>query len=155
VNIQIDPHWNLLLNRVLWICFSAWFIAQFIKFIYNSIQKRNPEWHYFLSTGSMPSAHCALVSALATSVGIIEGLSSIMFAITGVLAIIVIYDAAGVRHTVGMQSAVLNRMLEEFFRGTPMIKERLKEFIGHTRLEVIAGIGLGILIGWLGTVVAT
>lgn len=149
--MDLAPHWNLLANRVFWICLAAWFLAQFIKVILNSVRDRRPQWHYFISTGSMPSAHCALVSSLSTSIGIIEGLNSILFAISGVLAIIVIYDAGGVRRTVGMQSTILNRMLDESFKGNPIVKQRLKELIGHTRMEVIAGVILGILIGYLGT----
>jgi acid phosphatase family membrane protein YuiD len=136
-------------------CLGAWFVAQLLKVIIEAAQHRRLVWSLMVSTGGMPSSHSALVATLATSVGIMEGLDSVLFAVCAVLAIIVIYDAAGVRRTVGMQSTILNRMLDELFRGNPLAGKRLREFIGHTRLEVLAGVALGVLIGWLGTFVGT
>jgi acid phosphatase family membrane protein YuiD len=88
---------------------------------------------------------------MTTSVAVVSGLNSVLFAVCAVLSMIVIYDASGVRRTVGIQSTVINRMLEELFKGNPLVKQRLKEFIGHSRWEVVAGIVLGVFIGWLGT----
>ena len=98
--------------------------------------------------GGMPSAHTALVCALATTVGITEGVNSIVFAVAVLFAAIVMHDAAGVRQTVGNQSNMLNRILDELFKGSPAFEQRLREFIGHTRLEIIAGAALGILLAW-------
>lgn len=151
----LDQHWNLLTNRWIIVAFGAWLLAQLIKLIINYVQTRRVDFHYLVSSGNMPSAHCALVSALATTIGISEGLNTVIFAISGVLAMIVIYDAATVRHTVGQQSTVLNRILDDFFRPDDPIQKRMREFIGHTRLEVIVGVILGILVGWLGMNIAS
>ncbi|MEW6142783.1 MAG: divergent PAP2 family protein [Chloroflexota bacterium] len=148
--LDIPAHWNLLENRVVWISIAAWFIAQSIKFIIDLSITHRPDWKLFVSQGGMPSSHCSLVAGMTTSVGIVLGLNSVLFAVCAVLSMIVIYDAAGVRRTVGIQSTILNRMLEELFKGNPLVKQRLREFIGHSRWEVVAGIGLGVLIGWLG-----
>lgn len=147
---DIPAHWNLLENRVVWVSMVAWFAAQFLKFIIDLSITHRPNIRLFVSQGGMPSSHCSLVSGMTTSVGIISGLNSALFAVCAVLSMIVIYDAAGVRRTVGIQSTILNRMLEELFKGNPLVRQRFKEFIGHSRWEVVAGIGLGILIGWLG-----
>jgi len=147
---DIPAHWNLLENRVVWISIIAWFTAQFIKFIVDLTVTHRPAWKLFVSQGGMPSSHCSLVAGMTTSVGIISGLNSVLFAVCAVLSMIVIYDAAGVRRTVGIQSTILNRILEELFKGNPLVKQRLKEFIGHSRWEVVAGISLGVFIGWLG-----
>ena len=99
--------------------------------------------------GGMPSSHTALVCALATTVGIVNGMNSAVFAVATLFAAIVMYDAAGVRQTVSNQSTILNRMLDELFKGKPAFEQRLRELIGHTKFEVIAGAALGILLGWL------
>jgi hypothetical protein len=150
----LPAHWNLFSNRWAIVAFSAWLLAQLIKLIINYVQTRKIDFHYLVSSGNMPSAHCALVTALATTIGISEGLDSAIFAISGVLAMIVIYDAATVRHTVGQQSTILNRILDDFFRPDDPIQKRMREFMGHTRLEVIVGVLLGIFIGWLGMNIA-
>jgi acid phosphatase family membrane protein YuiD len=151
---SIPQHWNLFVNRWIIVAFSAWLLAQLIKLVINYVQTRRVDFHFLVSSGNMPSAHCALVSSLATTIGISEGLDSVIFAISGVLAMIVIYDAATVRHTVGQQSTILNRILDDFFRPDDPIQKRMREFIGHTRLEVIVGVLLGILAGWLGMNIA-
>ncbi len=147
--LPMSSHWNILDNRIIIVSFGAWLAAQTIKFLINLFQTKRLEWGYMISSGNMPSAHCALVSALAMSVAISEGLDSVLFAIAAGLAMIVIYDAAGVRRTVGIQSTILNRMLDELFKGNPIVSQRLREFIGHSRMEVVAGVALGMLMGFL------
>ena len=94
----------------------------------------------------MPSAHSATVCSLATAVGIIEGINSTIFAVSVFFAFLVMYDAAGVRKTVGTHSNIINRMLDELFKGHPEFELRFRELIGHTRLEIGAGALLGILL---------
>jgi acid phosphatase family membrane protein YuiD len=147
----LPSHWNLFENRIVWASIAAWFVAQLIKFIIDLFVTRRPHWRLFVSQGGMPSSHCSLVAGMTTSVAVVSGLNSVLFAVCAVLSMIVIYDASGVRRTVGIQSTVINRMLEELFKGNPLVKQRLKEFIGHSRWEVVAGIVLGVFIGWLGT----
>ena len=99
----------------------------------------------------MPSSHTAVVCALAAAVAMIQGLSSVAFAITAILAIVVMYDAAGVRRAVSRQSIVLNRIVRELMEKRPRgeVERDLREFIGHTPFQVIAGAGVGIFIAWL------
>ncbi len=100
----------------------------------------------------MPSSHTALVCALATAVAITDGLDSVTFAIAVILAMVVMYDAAGVRQAVSQQSIILNRIVKELWDKRPMaeVERDLREFIGHTPFQVIAGAALGILVAWLG-----
>jgi len=99
----------------------------------------------------MPSSHSALVCALAATVAIMQGFGSIAFGITAILAIVVMYDAAGLRRAVGRQASVLNRIVSELRERRPRdeVERELREFIGHTPFQVIAGAILGIFIAWL------
>lgn len=133
--------------RVIWIPLIAWFTAQLLKVLINFMRKKQLKWSYMYSSGGMPSAHTAIVAALATTVGILYGFDTPLFAISLVLAFIVMYDAAGVRRTVGYQSTMLNKMLDELFRGNKDFSQRLQEFIGHTKWEVFVGAVLGIAFG--------
>ena len=139
---------SILHNKVLIAPIIAWFVAQLLKMIISLIRDKRLDLSYLVSMGGMPSAHSALVCSLATSVALINGLSSTSFAIAVFFATIVMYDAAGVRQTVSHQSNMLNRILDELLKGRPAFEQRLREFIGHTHLEIMAGAILGILIGW-------
>lgn len=114
------------------------------------IQNRKLSVQVLVTTGGMPSSHSALVTALATGVGQTVGWSSSEFAVATVFAIIVMYDAAGVRQAAGKQARILNQMIDELFNEHPEFnQDRLKELLGHTPFEVIAGSALGITISWL------
>jgi uncharacterized protein len=143
--------YDLITNWVLIIPLCSWVVAQIIKTGIALINGKGLELSTMISSGGMPSAHSAMVSALATAVAITSGLSSIYFAITAVLALIVMYDAAGVRQSVGQQSVVLNRIILELKRREPIVKIEadIKELMGHTPFEVIVGSALGILLAWL------
>lgn len=99
----------------------------------------------------MPSAHSAFVSAMATAVALVDGTASAAFALSAALALVVMYDATDVRHSVGRQSIIINRIVEEIRLGRPMtqLKSDLREFVGHTPFQVFAGAALGILVAWL------
>jgi len=99
--------------------------------------------------GGMPSSHATLVCALAMTIAIVYGVGSPLFAIAAIFALVVMYDAAGVRQTVSTQSTMLNRILEELFKGNPDFQQRLRELIGHTKFEVAAGALLGIVFAFL------
>ncbi len=134
--------------RLLLIPAGAWLVAQGFKFILVLLRDKRLDFSAMVRMGGMPSSHSATVCALATAIGISEGFASPLFAVSFFLAIIVMHDAAGVRQTVGTQSSILNKMLDELFKGRPAFEQRLREFIGHTRLEIIAGGALGILLAW-------
>ena len=139
----------ILNNKVLLVPAIAWCAAQLLKVIISLIKDQKLNLTYLFDMGRMPSAHAAVVSSLATTVAKVNGVGSALFAITVFLALIVMYDAAGVRQTVSTQSVMLNRMLDELFKGNTIFEQRLREFIGHTKLEVVVGAFLGILLGWL------
>ena len=126
----------------------AWLIAQTIKLIITLVTEKRFDIGLMTSMGGMPSSHSATVCALAVTLGKLAGWTAYVFAISFFLALIVMYDAGGVRRTVGNQSVVLNKILDELFRGQEEFEERLKEFIGHTRVEIIAGAALGIGLAW-------
>jgi len=124
--------------------FTGWFAAQFIKFTWNLFTTGRVDFRYMISTGGMPSAHSASVSGLAASVGIREGIGSTPFAIALVFALIVMFDAQSVRRAAGQQARLLNQIVEEFFKEHHFSTHKLAELLGHTRLEVFAGMLLGV-----------
>ena len=131
-------------NRILVASFIAWAIAQVTKTVYELIRYRELRLSRLVSAGGMPSSHSALVMGLATATGRIAGFESAAFAISLVLAVIVMYDAAGVRRAVSIQARILNQMIDEAFQGKPFAEKRLRELIGHTPTQVIVGGLLGI-----------
>ncbi|MHB8599246.1 MAG: divergent PAP2 family protein [Ktedonobacteraceae bacterium] len=138
-------------NRILITSVVAWLAAQISKTIYELIRQRELRLSRLVSSGGMPSSHSALVTALATATGRVAGVSSGAFAITVVLASIVMYDAAGVRRAVSIQARILNQMIDEAFQGHPFAEKRLRELIGHTPIQVFVGGLLGIGIALLMT----
>jgi len=142
--------YDLITNWVLIIPLVAWVLAQLIKVLTAVVKGKGLDLSYFISSGGMPSAHSAMVCALATAVAMTNGMGTSLFAITVVLAIIVMYDAAGVRQSVGQQSVVLNRIILELKRRQPLVKIEadLRELMGHTPFEVIIGSALGIVLAW-------
>lgn len=150
--------YEIVTNKVLIIPICSWAIAQLLKVIIILIQKKQLDLRYLVISGGMPSAHSAVVSALATSVALIQGLGSAAFGLSAIFALIVMYDAAGVRQSVGKQSMVLNRMIRELSQRRTItdLEHDLKEFIGHTSFQVIIGglLGVGIAWSWLALVSA-
>jgi uncharacterized protein len=137
-------------NQTLIIAASTWAITQILKVIVILVQEKRIAWNYFVTSGGMPSSHSATVCALATSIGMIVGMGSVYFSIAVVLAAIVMYDAAGVRQSVGQHSVVLNRIVREFsFKSTKDIQKEFREIIGHSPIQVLVGAILGILIAWI------
>ena len=134
--------------KVLAIPAGAWFVAQALKMLVILVRDKKLDISSMVSMGGMPSSHSATVCALATTLAMLYGFDSAIFAIAVFFAIVVMYDAAGVRQTVGNQSNILNKMLDELFKGSPAFEERLKEVIGHSWIQVIAGASLGIVLAW-------
>lgn len=137
-------------NRILVVALLACLIAQLSKLAIEFVQNRKFNVRVLVTTGGMPSSHSALVGALATGVGQTLGWSSPEFAIATVFAVIVMYDATGVRQAAGKQAQILNQIIEEFFNeGYQFSEDRLKELLGHTPVQVIVGLILGIGIAWV------
>lgn len=137
-------------NKILIISAVAWAITQVLKVLVILIQEKRLAWNYFFTSGGMPSSHTATVCALATSIAMTIGMASVFFSISVVLAVIVMYDAAGVRQSVGQHSVVLNRIVKEFrFKASKTeLEQNFREFVGHTPFQVFVGALLGILIAW-------
>ncbi len=137
-------------NQVLVVALLACFTAQGIKLIIELIKNHKVNFRYLITTGGMPSAHSALVGALATGIGQTMGWSSPEFAIACLFAVIVMYDAAGVRQAAGKQARLLNLIVDELFQEEHNLnEERLKELLGHTPFQVLVGLSLGISISML------
>lgn len=125
-------------------------LAQSVKIVNKLIRTGKLDLRMMAKTGGMPSSHSCCTMGMAVSVGLIEGFNSVSFAIALSLALIVMYDAAGVRRTVGLQAKVLNQMMEELFSEHPRFNsERIKEFLGHTPFEVLVGAAFGTVIAIL------
>ena len=139
---------ELLHNKVFIAAALGWLIAQVAKTIIYMIINRKFKAERLVGSGGMPSCHSATVCGLATATVIQSGPASVECAISIMLAIIVMYDAMGVRRETGIQARVLNEMMEMFTKmGKEMtVEEKLKEFVGHTPLQVIVGALLGISI---------
>ena len=126
-------------------------IAQIIKMMVPLCREQRLDLERALGSGGMPSSHSSTVCAMATASGLLYGLDSFAFAVTVIIAIIVMHDAMGVRLETGKQAKLLNEIVESFrtMNGKKLAEEKLKEFVGHTPLQVLMGALLGILIGFL------
>ncbi|KRQ86826.1 Divergent PAP2 family protein [Caloramator mitchellensis] len=133
-------------NSVLITAFLGWLIAQLLKVLIVSLKKGKIDFTRLVGSGGMPSSHSAFVVALATKVGKLSGFDSINFAISFCFAMVVMYDAAGVRRAAGKQARILNLMIEDLMHKN-FKHEKLKELIGHTPVEVFAGAILGLFVG--------
>lgn len=118
--------------------------VQIIKFVIELIRTREIDFERLFGTGGMPSSHAAGVAALATTVGLEHGWNSPLFGIAAFFSMVVMYDAAGIRRAAGRQARVLNRMIDDLKAHHVIEGDRLRELLGHTPLEVIAGTAYGI-----------
>lgn len=130
-------------NEPLLAAILAWFIAQAAKLVTELIKTRDFELEIMIASGGMPSSHSSTVVALATAIGRVEGIDSGIFALSVVFAIIVMYDATGVRQAVGFQA----RLLNDYFKGIKHETPILNELVGHTPFQVIVGALLGLAVG--------
>ncbi|MCF7793928.1 MAG: divergent PAP2 family protein [Candidatus Cloacimonetes bacterium] len=138
-------------NKIADIVFVALFSAQALKVIISLFTEKKVNFRRFLDTGSMPSSHTSSVVSLTTAIAIKEGLDSTLFILSLVFAVVVMYDATGVRRAAGKQAAVLNKIVENVRKkeGHSIIEENLKELLGHTPIEVFGGAILGVVVAFL------
>lgn len=143
----------ILNNKIMWVSLLAWFLAQAAKLIINYWLEKKWDFDLLTSSGGFPSSHTAIVCALAISIGKIDGWDSSLFAISVALAVIVMYDAAGVRRATGNHARIINYLVD-WMKQNPndliinnIQEEKLKELIGHTPFEVFGGAILGCVIG--------
>ena len=143
---------QIITNRILVVGVASWFLAQVFKTISNFILTKKFSIERLFGDGGMPSAHSATVTAVAATAGMECGFDSPVFAVAAILAIIVMHDAMGVRLEAGKQAQVINEMIQTFVKlGDTKIsaETKLKEFVGHTPIQVFAGFLLGLLIAIL------
>lgn len=141
---------SVLNNHVLIISLLSCVLAQLSKVVVELIYHGKLNFRVIFESGGMPSSHSALVTALATDIGLRKGWDSGEFAIATVFAIIVMYDAAGVRQAAGKQAKILNQMIEELFTGDHHLTEiHLKELLGHTPFQVLIGSIMGVVIAYI------
>lgn len=147
-------HSVLTFNEILTVSLLSWFVAQVLKTIINFVQLGRFQLERMWGDGGMPSAHSATVTAMVIATARSEGIHSAIFAVAAVVAIITMHDAMGVRRETGEQAKVLNKMLEQWIevieKNNPFLQNmHLKEMVGHTPLQVMAGFALGVLVGFL------
>lgn len=127
---------------------GGWFWAQILKTIIHAVINKKIVWERLIGDGGMPSGHSATVTSLAFFTALRHGGDSFEFAVACILAVIVCHDAMGVRRETGKQAVLLNELVKAFERlatGDHLPEEKLKEFVGHTPIQVLAGIAIGIL----------
>ena len=132
-------------NRILWSTLTVWVLAQATKVVVGFFQEKRFNFRWFIGTGGMPSSHAAGVSALATSIGLQQGFDTVMFALAASFAMITMFDAQGVRRSTGQQAWILNKMMDDIYWKGQIETKRLKEFVGHTPIQVLAGFIFGIV----------
>lgn len=140
---------GILSNPVLIAGFTSWVLAQLIKVPWNYLSTGKWDWVLLLRAGSMPSSHSALVASVAHASGLFVGFASPLFALALTLAAIVIYDATGIRRQAGKHAEIINRIVRDMVKGKRTKEKQLKEVLGHTPLEALAGTLLGIVVAQL------
>ncbi|MBI1991827.1 MAG: divergent PAP2 family protein [Candidatus Omnitrophica bacterium] len=129
--------------------FMAWLVAclvsQGLKMALGAIRLRRFDFRWLIGTGGMPSTHAAGVTALSLTIGFQAGFNSPLFAAAAAFTVITLFDAQGVRRWSGRQAQILNKMMEDMYFKRRIQEQRLKELLGHTPIEVLAGMGIGVV----------
>lgn len=136
-------------NKYIYIPLLVWFCIQTFKVIHDLAKTRKFNFKRIMGAGGMPSSHSAVVTCLATMIGKNQGFDTPIFAMSLVFAMVVMYDAAGVRRAAGKQASLLNKIVETPGLSSVQVQEKLVEVLGHTPLQVIVGAGIGIVVGLL------
>ena len=134
-------------NKYIYVPFILWFGIQLFKLIYDLIKTKKFNFKRIMGAGGMPSSHSAVVAGLATLIGRYEGVNSAIFALSFIVAFVVMYDACGVRRAAGKQAALLNKLVETPGLTGIQVSERLVEVLGHTPVQVFVGALIGIVVG--------
>ncbi|MFH1414216.1 MAG: divergent PAP2 family protein [Candidatus Omnitrophota bacterium] len=140
---------DLTQNKILITTLSAWLIAQTIKVTIGVIREKKFDFRWFVGTGGIPSSHTAGASCLATIIGLEQGFNTVSFALAASFALVVMFDAQGVRRAAGKQARVLNKITEDIYWKGRINEARLLELVGHTPFEVIIGFLLGVIIAFI------
>ena len=134
-------------NKYIYVPLLLWFCIQLFKLIYDLVKTKKFNFKRILGAGGMPSSHSAVVTSLATLIGKYEGVDTAVFALSFVVAFVVMYDACGVRRAAGKQAALLNRLVETPGLTGVQVSEKLVEVLGHTPVQVLVGALIGIAAG--------
>ena len=140
---------SLLHNFVLIAALIAWGIAQLLKVPIEYLQTRRWNWALLVQAGGMPSSHSALIVSITHGIGLSVGFGTPLFALAFAMAMIVIYDATGIRRQAGKHAELINAMINDLAAGHPLKEEQLREVLGHTPLEALGGILLGLIVAQL------
>lgn len=135
-------------NKYIYIPILLWFFIQLFKVIWDLITTKKFNFKRIMGAGGMPSSHSAIVTSLATMIGKYEGVDTPIFALSLIMAFIVMYDACGVRRAAGKQAALLNKIVETPGLTGVQVSERLVEVLGHTPVQVLVGALLGVVVGF-------
>lgn len=134
-------------NKYIYVPILLWFFIQTYKVIHDLIKTKKINFKRIIGAGGMPSSHSAVVSSLATLIGKYEGVDTPIFALALIIALVVMYDACGVRRAAGKQAAVLNKIIETPGLTGGRVYEKLVEALGHTPVQVFVGALIGIIVG--------
>ena len=137
---------EILRNKVVIAALAGWLIGQTLKFPLEYLLNKRWDWGIIFSAGGLPSSHSSTVTAVALSIGFQEGFDTAIFALAAAVGMIVIYDATGVRRQAGIHAQRINEIMRDFIESRQFPDKDLKEMLGHTPIEVIAGVLLGVLI---------
>jgi len=139
---------SVLQNKPFLLTLLCWGLAQGYKVITGLIREHRFDFNWILRTGGMPSAHSAAVSALAFSLGKEMSFSSPVFALAALFALITMFDAHTWRRSIGVQARILNRIMEDIHQKKHVEEKKVKEFFGHSPIEVFVGALLGVLVSY-------
>ena len=140
---------KVITNKYLYVPLIVWFCVQSFKVIHDLVKTKKLDFKRIMGAGGMPSSHSAVVTCLAAMVGKNHGYDTTIFAICVIFAMVVMYDAAGVRRAAGKQARLLNKIVETPGLSSVQVQEKLVEVLGHTPLQVIVGAIIGIIVGVL------
>ena len=136
-------------NKYIYVPILLWFCIQLFKLIYDLVKTKKFNFKRILGAGGMPSSHSAVVTSLATLIGKYEGVDTPLFALSFIVAFVVMYDACGVRRAAGKQAALLNKLVETPGLTGVQVSEKLVEVLGHTPVQVLVGALIGVVAGLL------
>ena len=134
-------------SKYIYVPFFLWFGIQLFKLIYDLCTTKKFNFKRIMGAGGMPSSHSAVVVGLATLIGKYEGVNSPIFAVSFILAAVVMYDACGIRRAAGKQAALLNKLIETPGLTSVQVSEKLVEVLGHTPVQVFVGALIGVVVG--------
>lgn len=140
---------KIITNKYLYIPLIVWFCIQTFKVIYDLVTTKKFNFKRIMGAGGMPSSHTAVVTTLAAMIGKNQGFDTPIFAMSVIFALVVMYDAAGVRRAAGKQARLLNKIVETPGLSGVQVQEKLVEVLGHTPLQVLVGAVIGITVGLL------